>query len=157
MMWLCNNIQPKYHTIADFRKRHPEQIKAVFREFVSLMCQWHLVGCKTVAIDSTKYRAQNSKKNNFNEEKIQRQLAYIDHRVDEYMEEMNDIDHKEKTKAGDIRRLFELIRVKEKMQARRRQYKALQKQLAGSEDTQISTVDEDSRALVIKTDIIEVV
>jgi transposase len=156
VMWLCNNIIPKYHTIADFRKVHPEQIKAVFREFVALLCNWKLVGRKTIGVDSTKYRAQNSRKNNYNKEKINRQLAYIDHKVSEYLQEMNAIDHKEKTKAGDIRRLFELTRDKEKLQERRRQYKALQKELAGSEDTQISTVDPESRAVPHKTGVIEV-
>lgn len=156
VMWLCNRLTPRYHTIADFRKRHAEQIKEVFRQFVSLMCQWHLVGKKTVAIDSTKYRAQNSKKNNYNEEKIKRQLAYIDRKVANYLEEMNDIDGKEKTKAKDMRRLFELTRDNEKMQQRKRQYLALQKQLKCSTDIQLSTVDADSRALVIKTDVVEV-
>jgi transposase len=156
VMWLCNNLVPRYHTIADFRRRHPDQIRQVFREFVSLMCKWKLIGAKTIAVDSTRYRAQNSKKNNYNEEKIQRQLAYIDRKVSEYIEEMNDIDQKEKTKVGDIRRLFELTHDNEKMQARRRQYKALQKGLKNSSDIQVSTVDPESRALVIKTDIVEV-
>src|SRR6476469_8654031 len=74
VMWLCNSLVPKYHTIADFRKRHSEQIQEVFRQFVALMCQWKLVGKKTIAVDSTKYRAQNSKKNNYNEAKIKRQM-----------------------------------------------------------------------------------
>lgn len=156
VMWLCHSLVPRYHTIADFRKRHPEQIKDVFRQFVALMCNWHLVGRKTVAIDSTKYRAQNSKKNNYNEEKIRRQLAYIDRKAADYLREMDAIDHKEKTKAKDIRRLFELTRDKEKLTERRRQYLALQKQLKRSPHTQLSTVDPESRALVIKTDIIEV-
>lgn len=156
VMWLCNNLVPRYHTIADFRKRHPDQIRQVFREFVSLMCRWRLVGRKTIAVDSTKYRAQNSKKNNYNEDKIKRQLAYIDHKVSAYLQEMNAIDHKEKTTAGDIRRLFELTRDIEKMQARKQQYKILQKQLKSSPDIQLSTVDPQSRALVIKTDIVEV-
>jgi transposase len=39
VMWLCHNLMPKYHTIADFRKHHPAQIREVFRQFVSLMCQ----------------------------------------------------------------------------------------------------------------------
>ena len=63
VMWLCQSLVPRYHTIADFRKRHPEQIRQVFREFVALMCKWRLVGRKAVAVDSTKSRAQNSKKN----------------------------------------------------------------------------------------------
>lgn len=156
VMWLCHSLAPKYHTIADFRKRHPEQIKEVFRQFVSLMCAWKLIGRKTIAIDSTKYRAQNSRKNNYNEEKIKRQLAYIDHKTSQYLQEMNDIDKKEKTKAKDIRRLFELTRDKEKVQERRQQYLALQKQLKRSAETQISTVDGDSRSVPHKTGIIEV-
>jgi transposase len=156
VMWLCHSLVPKYHTIADFRKHHTTQIREVFRQLVALMCQWKLVGKKTVAIDSTKYRAQNSKKNNYNQEKIQRQLAYIDHKVSEYLEEMKAIDQKEKTKVKDIQRLLKLTQDKDKMQERREQYKLLQKQLKSSPDTQISTVDAESRALVIKTDIIEV-
>ena len=156
VMWLCNNIMPKYHTIADFRKRHAEQIKEVFRQFVALMCKWRLVGKKTVAVDSTKYRAQNSRKNNYNEEKIKRQLAYIDKKVADYLEEMNEIDQKEKAKTKDIRRLFELTQDKEKLKERRAQYELLQKQLRSSPDTQISTVDPESRAVPHKTGVIEV-
>jgi transposase len=156
VMWLGHSLVPRFHTIADFRRRHPEQIKQVFRQFVSLMCKWKLIGRKTIAIDSTKYRAQNSKKNNYNEEKIRRQLAHIDHKVSEYLEEMNNIDRKEKTKAGDIRRLFELTGNKEKLQEHRQQYELLQKQLRQSSDTQISTVDADSRSVPHKTGIIEV-
>src|SRR5687768_12833790 len=42
------------------------------------------------------------------------------------------------------------------MKERKLQYKTLQEQLKNSTATQISTVDAESRALVIKTDIIEV-
>jgi transposase len=156
VMWLCHSLVPRYHTIADFRKRHPAQIKEVFRQFVSLMCTWRLIGKKTVAVDSTKYRAQNSKKNNYNEEKIKRQLAYIDRKTEAYLQEMNAIDQKEKTKAKDIQRLFELTKDTEKLKARRQQYLTLRKQLKQSPDVQLSTVDPDSRALIIKTDIVEV-
>src|SRR5690349_14934229 len=30
VMWLCQGLVPRYHTIADFRKRHPQQIREVF-------------------------------------------------------------------------------------------------------------------------------
>ncbi len=156
VMWLCGSLVPKYHTIADFRKRHPEQIREVFRQLVALMCQWKLVGKKTIAIDGTRYRAQNSKKNNYNPEKIQRQLAYIDHKVAEYLEEMNEIDHKEKTRVKDIQRLLQLTQNKEKMQERKRQYQQLKQQLEQSADTQISTVDPESRAVVHKTGVVDI-
>lgn len=156
VMWLCNNLVPRYHTIADFRKRHPQQIKEVFAQLVALMCQWQLVGRKTIAIDGTRYRAQNSRKNNYNEEKIQRQLAYIDRKVADYLSEMDQIDHKEKTKVRDIQRLLKIAQDKDKMQERKRQYQQLKSQLEQSADTQISTVDPDSRAVVHKTGVVEV-
>jgi hypothetical protein len=155
-MWLCGSLVPKYHTIADFRKRHAGQIREVFRQFVSLMCQWKLVGKKTIAVDGTRYRAQNSKKNNYNEEKIQRQMGYIDLKVQDYLSEMNELDQKEKKRAKDIKRLQQLAQDKEKMQERKKQYEALEQQLKNSSDTQISTVDPDSRAVVHKTGVIEV-
>lgn len=156
VMWLCNNLLPKYHTIADFRKHHPKQIREVFRQFVALMCQWKLVGKKTIAIDGCRFRAQNSRKNNYNEEKIKRQLTYIDHKVQEYLTEMNAIDRKEKTRVKDIRRLLKLTEDKAQIKERRRQYLQLKKQLEQSKDTQISTTDVDSRAVVHKTGVVEV-
>ncbi len=156
VMWLCGSLVPRYHTIADFRKRHPEQIREVFKQLVSLMCQWKLVGRKTIAIDGTRYRAQNSKKNNYNQEKIQRQMAYIDHKVADYLNEMERLDHKERNRVKDSKHLHQLAADIQKMKERKQQYQQLQKQLRSSSDTQISTVDGDSRALVIKTDIIEV-
>jgi transposase len=147
VMWLCNNLLPKYHTIADFRKRHPEQIRDVFRQFVAIMCRWKLAGRKTIAIDGTRYRAQNSKKNNYNEDKIRRQSTCIDHKVAQYPEEMNELGQKENKKQKDLKRFQELAQNKTKMNVRRRQYQALKQQLQKSPDTQISTVDKDSRSL----------
>jgi len=45
----------------------------------------YLIGGKLIAGDSTKLRAQNSKKNNFNQTKIDRHLAYIDNKLEEYI------------------------------------------------------------------------
>jgi transposase len=156
LMWLCNNLRPKYHTIADFRKHHAQQIKEVFQQFVALMCRWKLIGRKTIAVDGCRFRAQNSRKNNYSEEKIRRQMAYIDHKVSEYLEEMNQIDRMEKTKVKDIKRLMELTQNKEKMQERKKYYQKLKKQLHQNTDTQISTVDAESRAVVHTTGVVEV-
>ncbi|WP_132055674.1 IS1182 family transposase [Pseudocnuella soli] len=156
VMWLCNNLLPKYHTIADFRKRHGEQIREVFRQFVSVMCRWKLVGKKTIAIDGCRFRAQNSRKNNYNEDKIRRQLTYIDHKVSEYLAEMNELDRKENKKQKDEKRLQELAKNKTWMKERKNLYLHLKKQLEQSSAAQISTTDPDSRAVVHKTGVVEV-
>jgi hypothetical protein len=55
-----------------------------FRATVKLASHFELIGGSLVAGDSTKLRAQNSKKNNFNPNKIERHIAYIDARLEEY-------------------------------------------------------------------------
>jgi len=47
---------------------------------------------KTIAIDSGKFRAVNSKKNNYNQAKIDRQLAYIDAKIINYISELDQGD-----------------------------------------------------------------
>ena len=69
---------------------------------------------------------------------------------------MNAIDGKEKTKVKDIRRLLKITQHQEQMKERRRQYLHLKKQLEQSSDTQISTTDPESRAMVHKTGVVEV-
>ncbi len=56
----------------------------VFRATVQIAKHLDLIGEKLIAGDSTKLRAQNSKKNNFNQSKIDRHIAYIDNKLEEY-------------------------------------------------------------------------
>ena len=70
LMWLMRGLVPDHNTIANFRKDNPQAIKNVFRSTVKLAQHFQLIGGKLIAGDGTKLRAQNSKKNNFNEKKI---------------------------------------------------------------------------------------
>src|SRR5690606_37442196 len=83
-MWLTSCQNPRYKTIADFRKIHSRAFRQVFRSFVLLLKDMELVDGKTIAVDSFKIRAQNSLKNNLNQSKINRHLEYIDNKIAEY-------------------------------------------------------------------------
>ncbi|MBK7967899.1 MAG: transposase [Bacteroidetes bacterium] len=65
MQWLCGRLVPNYHTIADFRKDNPVALKNMFKLFVAFLMDAGLIFGKTIAIDGTKSRAHNSKKNNY--------------------------------------------------------------------------------------------
>ena len=84
LMWLLKGLVPDHNTIANFKKDNPKAIARVFRATVKLASHFELIGGALVAGDSTKLRAQNSKKNNFNPSKIERHIAYIDARLEEY-------------------------------------------------------------------------
>lgn len=70
VMWLMRGLVPDHNTIANFRKDNPKAIRKVFRSTVEIAKHFELIGGKLIAGDSTKLRAQNSKKNNFNEKKL---------------------------------------------------------------------------------------
>ncbi|HNB54316.1 MAG TPA: IS1182 family transposase [Anaerolineales bacterium] len=94
LMWLTGCQKPSYHTISDFRsiKPHRKALKEVFRLFNRVLDGAELFGKELVAIDGTKIRAQNSKKNNISEEKIQKRLDYHEARFVEYLDELDRAD-----------------------------------------------------------------
>jgi hypothetical protein len=77
-------LRPDHNTISNFRRDNPQAIKKVFWATVKLAKHFELIGGKLLAGDSTKLRAQNSKKNNYNQVKIDRHIAYIDNKLEEY-------------------------------------------------------------------------
>ena len=147
VMWLLRCLRPDHNTIANFRRDNPKAINKVFRATVQIAKHFNLIGGKLVAGDSTKLRAQNSKKNNFNKAKIDRHVAYIDKKLEEYTRTLaeNDEDN-QKTLRDEIK----------KQQARKGQYKEIEEQLNKSGEAQISTSDPESRQIVIRNNITEV-
>jgi len=147
VMWLMCSLAPDHNTIANFRKDNPAAIKKVFRATVEIARHFELIGGKLIAGDSTKLRAQNSKKNNYNQKKIQRHLDYIDARMEQYTQELSQAD-------GDQARLIQ--EHLSKHEARKMVYQALSQELERSGEVQISTSDPDSRMLITRNNITEV-
>jgi transposase len=147
LMWLMKGLMPDHNTIANFRRDNEKAIRKVFRHTVSIAAQFNLIGGKLIAGDSTKLRAQNSKKNNFNEHKIEQHLVYIDNKLNEYNAalELADAENR-KTIETQI----------EKQNSRKEFYDALSGQLEQNGDTQISTTDPDSRQMITRNNITEV-
>jgi len=156
LMWLLNELAPDHNTIANFRKENPKAIKLVFRKIVNMCKKLDLIGGKVIATDGTKLRAQNSKKNNFNQKKINDHLAYIEKKLNEYLDALDIADTAENMGLDpDI----DKEKIKEKiarLNERKQQYKKLEQQLIDSGQKQISTTDPESRKLPIRQQILEV-
>lgn len=151
VMWLMRGLIPDHNTIANFRKDNPKAIQKVFRATVQLAKHFELIGGKLIAGDSTKLRAQNSKKNNFNPAKLERHIAYIDTRLDEYNQTLaaQDFDKTDEQKQAIIKKV-------QKHQAQKQKYEQMQQQIIDTDVTQISTSDPDSRQLITRNNITEV-
>jgi len=80
VMWLMRELAPDHNTISNFRRDNPDAIKKVFRATVELAKNFELIGGKLLAGDGSVFRAQNSKKKNYNQKKIDRQRqAIVEH------------------------------------------------------------------------------
>jgi transposase len=147
VMWLMEGLKPDHNTISNFRRDNPKGIGRVFQETVKLAAHFDLIGADLLAGDSTKLRAQNSKKNNFNAKKIERHLERINNKLAAYEQGLAEAD-------GDHKALIE-SKIKQQ-EDRKVGYQAMSTQLEASGDTQISTSDPESRLLITRNNIIEV-
>ena len=98
--WLLQGLQPNYHTIADFRKLHAKPLQAMFKLYVQFLSQAGLLGKTTIGIDGSKFKAVNSKKNNFNQKKIDRHRQFIEDKTAGYLAELDAIDKEEAAQGG---------------------------------------------------------
>ncbi len=149
LLWLLKGLQPCFRTIAGFRSENPQLFRNAFTHFVRQLNRKGLTGKTLVALDSSKFRAVNSKKNNFNQKKIDRQLEYIDTKIQAYIEELNagDLDEAQQEAVGEKLK---------KQKAQRRKYKRIEKQLAATGQDQVSTTDPDARSMILHGSVIEV-
>lgn len=147
VMWLLKSLKPDHNTISNFRRDNSEAIREVFKSTVNIAKHFDLIGKKLLAGDSTKLRAQNSKKNNYNQRKIDRHLEYIENKLNEYNTALSkeDCDKPEEIKK-EINKQIE----------RKEKYQKLEKQLLESGQEQISTSDPESRQIIIRNNITEV-
>ena len=151
LIWLVNGLQPKYRAIAYFRAENKKAIRLAFRQFLVMMKSWDLIGGETIAVDGSKLRAVNSKKNNYNQKKIDRHLKYIDDKIDDYLKQLEEEDKKEnKEKKIKVKQCLQ------EMEVRKQKYQALEKQLKETGQNQISTTDPEAKTLLIRGQITEV-
>ena len=148
IMWLLNGLMPSARAIAYFRKNNATAFKNAFRHFVGILKELNLIDGQTIAIDSFKIRAQNALKNNFNQKKIDRHIQYIDTKINEYQ---NQLDNEDNTELG------QQIETKiEYQKSKKKAYQKIESKLKESEQAQISLTDTDARSVVLHRNIINV-
>lgn len=147
-------LHPDFKTIADFRKENRKQLKQVFKQFNLFCKECDLFGGELVGIDGTKFRADNSKRNNYNQKKIDRQLKYIQEKTDAYFQTLDENDEEaEMPSKYTVKQMQEKI---EKLKQRKDFYEKLQKELKSGKDNEISTTDCDARLMDNKKNGLEV-
>src|SRR6266700_3031166 len=151
VMWLTGRLVPDHKTIADFRKDNGAAVKKVCAQFVELCRKMGLLTKASVAIDGSKFKAVNSRDNNFTQGKIQRRQKQIEESVARYMSQLDTADRQ--TAAGEEPSetvLLTKTRLREKLAKLEEEVKrlaAIEKALLASPDKQISLTDPDCRSM----------
>ena len=140
VMWLTDGLTPDYKTISEFRRQNIRPLQKMFREFVKLCRTWELIGGELFAIDGSKFKASNNKKNNFSRKKLEARLTRLDEKIEEYLTGLDEEDRREDAETEAPDGLVELMKRKEL-------YEAYIEHLNNTGETEISTVDPDARLM----------
>ena len=156
VVWLLKGLQPSPRTFNYFRQNNTKAIESAHRYFVRLLKEWKMMDGETIALDGTKIRGQNSKKNNFNAKKIERHLEYIEGKINGYLETLAQLEESPRKGRRQREQMQELEDKIEDLEERAAKYEELEEQVTQSEDGQVSTSDPDARAVVLHRNIVEV-
>ena len=151
VIWLLGRLAPDHKTISDFRKNNGPAIKKVCAQFVELCRQMGLLANASVAIDGSKFKAVNSRDNNFTQGKLDRRLKQIEESVARYLGQIETADRR--TAAGDDPSeavVLTKTRLKEKLaklEEEVKRLKEIERQVQASPDGQVSLTDPDCRSM----------
>jgi transposase len=154
LMWLLEKLKPDFKTIADFRKDNKKALVQVFRDFTRLCNNWQLFGKELIAIDGSKFRASNSKRNNYSKKKLVRHINYINEKIAGYLTELDETDQAEaQDRKPDAKEIKERIN---QLKERKAQYQSYQDNLEKTNQNELSTTDPDARLMCNNNNSVEV-
>jgi transposase len=146
LMWLTGRLAPDFKTLADFRHDNGEGIRNVCRHFVQLCRDLKLFTQAIVAVDSSKFKAVNSRDRNFTPGKVDKRQEQIEESIQRYLTALETAD---RTQPAEVEAKTE--RLREKIATLREQMQrmdTIRKELKQQPDEQISLTDPDARSMV---------
>ena len=112
VLWLLNKLAPDFKTIADFRRDNRKAIGRVCRWFVQFCRGQGLFGAELVAIDGSKFAAQNSPQRAYTVAQIEQEAKRLDERIGAYLAVLDSADADEGSEEiapGDTRAALALL------------------------------------------------
>ena len=146
LMWLTGRLAPDFKTIADFRHDNGEGIGNVCRRFVQLCRDLKLFTQAIVAIDSSKFKAVNSRDRNFTPGKVDKRQQQIEESIQRYLTALETAD---RTQPAEVEAKTERLREKiSTLREQMRRMDTIREELKQQPDEQISLTDPDARSMV---------
>jgi len=144
VLWLLNRLAPDFKTIADFRRDNRAAIGKVCRGFVQFCRGQGLFGAELVAIDGSKFAAQNSPQRAHTVAQVKEEMDKLDKRIGAYLAVLDEADASEAAEEiapGDTRAALALL------QARRADVAQVLELMEAMELSQVTLSDPDARLM----------
>ncbi|CAM5196351.1 IS1182 family transposase [Alishewanella longhuensis] len=145
LMWLLERLTPDFKTIADFRKNNGKGIMNACRAFIDLCKQMQMFTDVIVAIDGSKFKAVNSKSNNYTPSKVKGHIERIEQSISLYLDKLDDADKKAELEANSELTATKLAWLQKRLE----ELKQVQQAVEQHPDKQLSLTDPDSRLMKI--------
>jgi transposase len=87
-MWLASGRTIDHTTLSEFRRKHPKQLKGIYRQMVQMAVKLGVAKLSELCIDGTRVKANASRFNTLTAKKAERLLAELDQQIVEAMREM---------------------------------------------------------------------
>ena len=171
-MWLAGMQEPDFRTISDFRKDRIKDIKQLFNQVLGICYELGMVQCGKISIDGTKIEANSSRNKIVFRKKLEKSKANYERKIDEILQEAEDIDAEEDRIYGDkdgysLEREYTaeeireaMKRAREKAKLERHKEKELEKlalvnkqlERMGEDRNSFGTTDKDATLMLMKND-----
>ena len=143
VMWLMDGLTPDDKTICNFRKDNSKALRGTFLEFVRMCRKIGLYGEEVVAVDGTKFRADNSLKNQWNATVVDNELGRIEEKINRYLAALEEGDQEEEGRKEPTAE--EIKAALGRLEERKALFEERKTQVA--QEGGISTVDADARLM----------
>src|SRR5262250_104562 len=117
-MWRMGWLKPDHKTIAEYRRRHQKALAKVLKQCVRVCMELNLIAGNVLFVDGTKIRANAGRGKSHGREWYDNKLKEIDRRIEQLLEESEQIDRQEADQGSSVRidkELAQAERLKEKI------------------------------------------
>lgn len=142
LIWLSGNLKPDHSTLASFCKTNSSALKNVFKQFSTLCRSLELFDFKIFAFDGTKIKANCSKKRAFTLDKLDKALANIDEKINEYISKIDDdTSSLDNQKKAEFQKKLDLIK------KRKTEYLSLKNKMIDENLSELCVTDSDAKVM----------
>ncbi len=94
-IWLMGGLKPDHKTIAEFRRKNKKALKKILRQCARMCLKLGLIAGNVLFVDGTKIRANAGRGKTHDQAYYEQLLSEIDGRVDQLMDECEQMDEME--------------------------------------------------------------